>query len=180
MQKDINVKGLNEDILLDMNERRRIIHVIDSVYSSFDSCSLLQVLWIKGFIFVVVVSEIGLGSLDWDLTLPLKKVNQKSETNHWSLMYRVLQLGCRLVKGTASVPRSVFKIDNNFIYAGAVEPKSGCWLMLKGDLSVGASGPAEIFRSKTIPWEKRTKLPVSAFKGPKHKNNIATIGWFQV
>lgn len=64
MQKDINVKGLNEDILLDMNERRRIIHVIDSVYSSFDSCSLLQVLWIKGFIFVVVVSEIGLGSLD--------------------------------------------------------------------------------------------------------------------
>lgn len=33
IRKDINTKGLNEDILLSMNEWSRIIYVIDPVYS---------------------------------------------------------------------------------------------------------------------------------------------------
>lgn len=47
-------------------------------------------------------------------------------------------------EGTAAV-RAVFKTGNDFVHAGAVKAKSGCWSMLKGGLSVEASGPAELY-----------------------------------
>ncbi|PKA59901.1 Adenylyl-sulfate kinase, chloroplastic [Apostasia shenzhenica] len=39
----------------------------------------------------------------------------------------------------------IFKTGGKFIHAGAVEAKSGCWSMLKGGLSVDATGPAKLY-----------------------------------
>lgn len=54
IRRDMDAKGLNENILVDQNERRTIIPVIDLAYFSFGLCclSLSQVLRIK--ILVVV------------------------------------------------------------------------------------------------------------------------------
>ncbi|EHA8591782.1 endo-1,4-beta-xylanase 5-like [Cocos nucifera] len=47
-------------------------------------------------------------------------------------------------EGNAAV-RVVFKTRDDFVHAGAVQAKSGCWTMLKGGLTVNASGPAELY-----------------------------------
>ncbi|KAK9941869.1 hypothetical protein M0R45_007562 [Rubus argutus] len=41
--------------------------------------------------------------------------------------------------------RAVFKTSTEFIHAGATIAESNCWTMLKGGLTVNASGPAELY-----------------------------------
>ena len=55
IRQDMEVKGLSEDILLDRNEWRKLIHVPDPAYFSFGSCSLPQILGTNGLVVVVVV-----------------------------------------------------------------------------------------------------------------------------
>ncbi|TXG64103.1 hypothetical protein EZV62_011097 [Acer yangbiense] len=47
-------------------------------------------------------------------------------------------------KGVAAVS-AVFKTRNGFKHAGAIVAKANCWSMLKGGLTVDASGPAELY-----------------------------------
>ena len=54
IRQDIEVKDLNEGILLDRNEWRKLIHVPDPVSFSFGSCSLPQILGTNGLVVVVV------------------------------------------------------------------------------------------------------------------------------
>jgi GH35 family endo-1,4-beta-xylanase len=51
-----------------------------------------------------------------------------------------LQLG----DGSADV-RAVVKTVGDFVHAGGVVAKAGCWSMLKGGLTAASSGPAEIY-----------------------------------
>ena len=44
IRQDIEAKGLNEDILLDRNEWRKLIHMPDPAKFYFGSCSLPQIL----------------------------------------------------------------------------------------------------------------------------------------
>jgi hypothetical protein len=37
------------------------------------------------------------------------------------------------------------KTADNFIHAGGVDAKSGCWSVLKGGLTAAAAGPAELY-----------------------------------
>lgn len=57
LQKEIDARGLNEDILFEMNEWRSIIHMVHSVWFFFDSHSLPQLFGIKGFVIVVALSQ---------------------------------------------------------------------------------------------------------------------------
>lgn len=52
----MNARCFNEDILLNRNEGKRIIHVIDLLF-----CSLPQVLGIKGLVFVAAIVAIHIG-----------------------------------------------------------------------------------------------------------------------
>ena len=47
-------------------------------------------------------------------------------------------------EGIAPV-RAVFKTVTGFMHAGAIVAQSKCWSMLKGGLTVDASGPAELY-----------------------------------
>ena len=40
---------------------------------------------------------------------------------------------------------AVVKTADDFIHAGGVDAKSGCWSILKGGLTAAASGPAELY-----------------------------------
>lgn len=40
---------------------------------------------------------------------------------------------------------AIFKTQSGFEHAGWVDAKSGCWSMLKGGLTVNASGPADLY-----------------------------------
>ena len=55
IRQDIEAKGLNEGILLDRNEWRKLIHVSNSASFSFGSCSLPQILGTNGLDVVVVI-----------------------------------------------------------------------------------------------------------------------------
>ncbi|TXG64104.1 hypothetical protein EZV62_011098 [Acer yangbiense] len=56
-------------------------------------------------------------------------------------------------KGVAAVS-AVFETRNGFKHAGAIVAKANCWSMLKGGLTVDASGPAELyFESKNTSVE---------------------------
>jgi len=46
--------------------------------------------------------------------------------------------------GSADV-RAVVKTVGDFVHAGGVVAKCGCWSMLKGGLTAASSGPAEIY-----------------------------------
>jgi len=52
--QDIKAKGLNEGILLDRNEWRKLIHVPDPAYFSFGSCSLPKILGTNGLVVIVI------------------------------------------------------------------------------------------------------------------------------
>jgi len=54
-RQDIEAKVLNEGILLDRNEWRKLIHVPNLEQLSFGSCSLPQILGTNGLVVVVVV-----------------------------------------------------------------------------------------------------------------------------
>ena len=55
IRQDIEAKRLSEDILLDRNEWRKLIHVPDRALFSFDSCSLPQILGTNGLVVVVAL-----------------------------------------------------------------------------------------------------------------------------
>ncbi|KAK0604612.1 hypothetical protein LWI29_017473 [Acer saccharum] len=56
-------------------------------------------------------------------------------------------------KGVAAVS-AIFKTRNDFKHAGAIVAEANCWSMLKGGLTVDASGPAELyFESKNTSVE---------------------------
>jgi len=59
IRQDIEAKGLNEGILLDRNEWRKLIHVPDPAKFSFGSCSLPQILGTNGLVVVVVVHNLS-------------------------------------------------------------------------------------------------------------------------
>lgn len=46
--------------------------------------------------------------------------------------------------GSAPVT-AIFKTSSEFIHAGAVVAEPKCWSLLKGGLTVNASGPAELY-----------------------------------
>jgi len=46
--------------------------------------------------------------------------------------------------GSADV-RAVVKTVGDFVHAGGVVAKCGCWSMLKGGLTAASSGPAELY-----------------------------------
>jgi hypothetical protein len=46
--------------------------------------------------------------------------------------------------GSADI-RAVVKTNGDFIHAGGVEARSGCWSILKGGLTAPASGAAELY-----------------------------------
>lgn len=48
--------------------------------------------------------------------------------------------------------RAVFKTVSGFTHAGAIVAESKCWTMLKGGLTVDASGPAELYFEVIITW----------------------------
>ncbi|XWS68133.1 hypothetical protein CRYUN_Cryun04dG0064300 [Craigia yunnanensis] len=50
----------------------------------------------------------------------------------------------QVTEGNAPV-RAVFKTVTGFMHAGAIVAQSKCWSMLKGGLTVDASGPAELY-----------------------------------
>jgi hypothetical protein len=40
---------------------------------------------------------------------------------------------------------AVVKTNGDFIHAGAVDARSGCWTILKGGLTAAAAGPGELY-----------------------------------
>nr|CAB3501697.1 unnamed protein product [Digitaria exilis] len=75
-------------------------------------------------------------------TRPYQSVSQKvylQGDTHYTLS-AWLQVG----DGSADV-RAVVKTVGDFVHAGGVVAKSGCWSMLKGGLTAASSGPAEIY-----------------------------------
>ena len=50
----------------------------------------------------------------------------------------------QLSKGITQVT-ATFKTESGFTHAGATLAKANCWSMLKGGLTVGASGPAKLY-----------------------------------
>lgn len=57
-----------------------------------------------------------------------------------------MQLGyVQMSAGSDVSVRAVFKTSTEFIHAGATIAESNCWTMLKGGLTVNASGPAELY-----------------------------------
>jgi hypothetical protein len=60
------------------------------------------------------------------------------------LLWYVHAAWLQVSNGSADV-RAVVKTDGEFIHAGAVEARSGCWSILKGGLTAPASGAAELY-----------------------------------
>lgn len=61
-------------------------------------------------------------------------------------MYFVCVDAAWIQVSSGSVPvTAIFKTSSGFIHAGAIVAESNCWSMLKGGLTVDASGPAELY-----------------------------------
>ena len=60
--------------------------------------------------------------------------------------------------GSADIT-AVVKTNGEFIHAGGVEARSGCWSILKGGFTAPAAGPAELyFEVQTASHDHRKKL----------------------
>ena len=55
IRQDIEAKGINEGISLDIYEWRKLIHVPDLALFSFGSCGLPQILGTNSLVVVVVI-----------------------------------------------------------------------------------------------------------------------------
>jgi len=60
------------------------------------------------------------------------------------LLVLVYAAWLQVSNGSADI-RAVVKTNGNFIHAGGVEARSGCWSILKGGLTAPASGAAELY-----------------------------------
>ncbi|RXH87480.1 hypothetical protein DVH24_034380 [Malus domestica] len=49
------------------------------------------------------------------------------------------------VSSSSAPVSAIFKTSSGFVHVGAIVAESGCWSMLKGGLTVNASGPAELY-----------------------------------
>ncbi|KAL6648626.1 hypothetical protein ACP70R_012850 [Stipagrostis hirtigluma subsp. patula] len=67
-----------------------------------------------------------------------QKVQLQNDTHY------TLSAWLQVSDGSADV-RAVVKTNGDFIHAGGVEARSGCWSILKGGLTAAASGPAELY-----------------------------------
>ncbi|XP_062216465.1 endo-1,4-beta-xylanase 5-like [Phragmites australis] len=75
-------------------------------------------------------------------TRPYQSVSQKvylQNDTHYTL-----SAWLQVSDGSADV-RAVVKTNGDFIHAGGVDARSGCWSILKGGLTAAASGPAELY-----------------------------------
>ncbi|XP_062210256.1 endo-1,4-beta-xylanase 5-like [Phragmites australis] len=75
-------------------------------------------------------------------TRPYQSVSQKvylQNDTHYTL-----SAWLQVSDGSADV-RAVVKTSGDFIHAGGVDARSGCWSILKGGLTAAASGPAELY-----------------------------------
>ncbi|XP_062209158.1 endo-1,4-beta-xylanase 5-like [Phragmites australis] len=89
------------------------------------------------------VSAAGNGfAMALNRTLPYQSVSQKvylQNDTHYTL-----SAWFQVSDGSADV-QAIVKIANDFIHAGGVVAKAGCWSMLKGGLTAASSGPAELY-----------------------------------
>jgi hypothetical protein len=60
------------------------------------------------------------------------------------LLVLVYAAWLQVSNGSADI-RAVVKTNGEFIHAGGVEARSGCWSILKGGLTAPASGAAELY-----------------------------------
>jgi len=60
------------------------------------------------------------------------------------LLVLVYSAWLQVSNGSADI-RAVVKTNGDFIHAGGVEARSGCWSILKGGLTAPASGSAELY-----------------------------------
>jgi len=60
------------------------------------------------------------------------------------LLVLVYAAWLQVSNGSADI-RAVVKTNGDFIHAGGVEARSGCWSILKGGLTAPASGAAELY-----------------------------------
>ena len=60
------------------------------------------------------------------------------------LLVLVYSAWLQVSNGSADI-RAVVKTNGDFIHAGGVEARSGCWSILKGGLTAPASGAAELY-----------------------------------
>ncbi|CAN6321040.1 unnamed protein product [Urochloa humidicola] len=75
-------------------------------------------------------------------TRPYQSVSQKvylQNNTHYTL-----SAWLQVSDGSADI-RAVVKTNVDFIHAGGVEARSGCWSILKGGLTAAAAGPAELY-----------------------------------
>ncbi|XP_066356155.1 endo-1,4-beta-xylanase 5-like [Miscanthus floridulus] len=75
-------------------------------------------------------------------TRPYQSVSQKvylQNDTHYTL-----SAWLQVSNGSADI-RAVVKTNGDFIHAGGVEARSGCWSILKGGLTAPASGAAELY-----------------------------------
>ncbi|RCV46044.1 hypothetical protein SETIT_9G500900v2 [Setaria italica] len=75
-------------------------------------------------------------------TRPYQSVSQKvylQNDTHYTL-----SAWLQVSNGSADI-RAVVKTNGDFIHAGGVEARSGCWSILKGGLTAAAAGPAELY-----------------------------------
>ncbi|CAN6285290.1 unnamed protein product [Urochloa humidicola] len=75
-------------------------------------------------------------------TRPYQSVSQKvylQNNTHYTL-----SAWLQVSDGNADI-RAVVKTNGDFIHAGGVEARSGCWSILKGGLTAAAAGPAELY-----------------------------------
>ncbi|CAN6301880.1 unnamed protein product [Urochloa humidicola] len=75
-------------------------------------------------------------------TRPYQSVSQKvylQNDTHYTL-----SAWLQVSDGNADI-RAVVKTNGDFIHAGGVEARSGCWSILKGGLTAAAAGPAELY-----------------------------------
>ncbi|CAD6202529.1 unnamed protein product [Miscanthus lutarioriparius] len=75
-------------------------------------------------------------------TRPYQSVSQKvylQNDTHYTL-----SAWLQVSNGSADI-RAVVKTNGDFIHAGGVEARSGCWSILKGGLTAPASGSAELY-----------------------------------
>ncbi|KAI9182018.1 hypothetical protein LWI28_021139 [Acer negundo] len=67
---------------------------------------------------------------------------------------------------------AIFKTSDGFTHAGSAIAQSGCWSMLKGGLTVNASGPAKIYFQTR---KRRMRIQVVGTQGNPLKNATISI-----
>nr|BAJ94973.1 predicted protein [Hordeum vulgare subsp. vulgare] len=104
-------------------------------------------------------------------TRPYQSVSQKvflQNDTHYTL-----SAWLQVIDRSADVI-AVVKTADNFIHAGGVDAKSGCWSILKGGLTAAVSGPAELyFESNTTAdmWVDNVSLqPFSKEEWSSHRH----------